>query len=368
MDPKKVLFFITKSNYGGAQRYVFDLASTLTRSHDVCVVSGGTGVPGEPPGLLSTKLHEARIRTHILPSLGRDISILNDVRSFFEFLHILSQEQPSIVHLNSSKAAGIGALATRIYNLTATSPAKIIFTAHGWPFWEPRSPIARVLMYTFSWLTSLLSHATICICEHDAKVARSMWGVASKTYVVYNGLPTLSFLSREEARSALSISTSLPVVGTIAELTKNKNVEGALAALTYLTSPVTYVVIGSGELHTHLAQQASTITASPVSLLGFKADAYQYLRAFDLFLLPSCKEGVPYVLLEAQAAGIPIAAAAVGGIPEILETYPHTLCTPTSTESIAKAITDGLLLHKPQPTHTYTIDRMCAETLQVYRS
>lgn len=111
MDRKKVLFFITKSNYGGAQRYVFDLASTLAPSHEVCVVSGGTGAPGEPAGLLHTQSYAAEVKTRTLTSLDRDISLINDIRAFFEFLHVLSEEKPAVVHLNSSKAAGIGAVA-----------------------------------------------------------------------------------------------------------------------------------------------------------------------------------------------------------------------------------------------------------------
>lgn len=368
MDRKKVLFFITKSNYGGAQRYVFDLASTLAPSHEVCVVSGGTGVPGEPAGLLHTKLHAAQIKTRTLTSLGRDISLINDIRAFFEFLHVLSEEKPAVVHLNSSKAAGIGAVAARVYNLTASTPTRIVFTVHGWPFWEKRNLLTTWLIYLFSWATSVLSHATICICEHDATVARAMWGVDSKVHTVYNGIPALEFLSRDEARSALNIHTSLPVVGTIAELTKNKNIAGALTAITNLTTPITYTIIGGGELHKELATQAQSLSPSSVHLLGFTPDAYRYLRAFDLFLLPSLKEGVPYVILEAQAAGVPIAAANVGGIPEVLEGYPHTLFNPSDPIHIARAIEHGLTLKVPAPHRMFTVERMCTETLEVYRT
>jgi glycosyltransferase involved in cell wall biosynthesis len=193
-----------------------------------------------------------------------------------------------------------------------------------------------------------------------------MWGVGPKVHVVRNGIPLLPFLSRDEARGALNITTPHPVVGTIAELTHNKNIGGVIDALAHLRTPIEYVVIGGGELYEKITEKADSLRPSSVRLLGFKADAYQYIRAFDLFLLPSFKEGVPYVILEAQAAGVPIAASDVGGIPEILTTYPHTLFDPTNTESITQAINNGLLLHKPEPTHTYTIERMCAETLQVY--
>lgn len=195
-----------------------------------------------------------------------------------------------------------------------------------------------------------------------------MWGVKSKVHVVHNGISELGFLSRDEAREELGLTTQLPTVGTIAELTHNKNIEGALRALANLTTPIAYVVIGGGELRQDLESKVQEVTSSSVHFLGFKQDAYRYLRAFDLFLLPSLKEGVPYVILEAQAAGIPIAAAHVGGIAEVIGEYPHTLFTPTNPLDIARAIEEGLALRVSEPNHAHTLDRMCSETLQVYGS
>src|SRR4051812_46772141 len=92
---KKLLFVITKANWGGAQRYVFDLATALpVETFDVQVAFG-------QKGLLAEKLAAAGVATHQIPSLGRDISVFSDIKSFFELLHMFRKEKPDIVHLNS---------------------------------------------------------------------------------------------------------------------------------------------------------------------------------------------------------------------------------------------------------------------------
>ena len=76
MAKKKVLLVITKSNWGGAQRYVFDLATNLPKEQfEVVVALGGTGKKNEGVGLLANKLQEAGVRTIFVKSFMRDISI-----------------------------------------------------------------------------------------------------------------------------------------------------------------------------------------------------------------------------------------------------------------------------------------------------
>ena len=128
---KKVLYLITKSNFGGAQRYVYDLATALPREkYEAVVAFGGTGAPGSKPGQLAEMLGEANVSTVYLHALGRDYSIM-DVRSFFEILQLIKIESPDVLHLNSSKAGGLGALAGRLCHVP-----QIIYTANGWPFFH----------------------------------------------------------------------------------------------------------------------------------------------------------------------------------------------------------------------------------------
>lgn len=302
----KILFVITKSNWGGAQRYVFDLATALPKDEfDIEVAFG-------QPGLLAEKLREASIATQPILSLTRDISLSADAKSFFELLILFRTEKPDIVHLNSSKAAGLGALAARLAGVP-----RIVFTAHGWPFWEQRNLVSRVLIYIFSWLTVLLAHKVIVLSDYDLKVAQKMPRVSHKAIRIYNGIDLhMPLGTGEEIRTAFP--PGVRITGTIGELTHNKN-QIALVEQAK-NNPVMYVaIVGEGENRLYLERKIKEYgLEARVKLFGFMP-ASDVLRGFDVFALPSLKEGLPYVLLEARAAGLPIEANCVGGVGEILD-------------------------------------------------
>lgn len=303
---KKVLFVITKSNWGGAQRYVYDLATALPKSEFEVQVAFGQ------PGLLARKLEAARLQTHAIQSLQRDVSIATDMKSFFELLKLFRTERPDVVHLNSSKAGGIGALAARLAGVP-----RIIFTAHGWPFWERRNALSRSLIYLFSWITALLSHKIIVVSNYDLKVAQRMPFIGGKAVRIYNGIDThLSLGSGEVIRSAFP--EGVRITGTVSELTKNKNQISLIEQAR--RDPTMYVaIVGEGEDRSHLTKKIEAYgLKTRVKLFGFMP-AHEVLKGFDVFALPSIKEGLPYVLLEAKAAGLPIVANRVGGIGEILD-------------------------------------------------
>ena len=306
MTKKKILFVITKSNWGGAQRYVFDLATNLPREkYEICVALGGNG-------LLMQRLQERGDFIYQVTSLGRDISFGKDVRSFFELYWLFKKEKPDVVHLNSSKAAGIGALAARIAGVQ-----RIIFTAHGWPFWEQRNPLSRGLIYFFSWLTALLSHKIIVVSDYDLRVARAMPFVAHKTVRIYNGIDLhIQFGSGEIIRSAFP--ANVKITGTVGELIKNKNQRALIAEAK--DNPSMYVaIVGEGEDRPVLERKIKEYgLENRVKLFGF-VPSPEVLRGFDTFALPSIKEGLPYVLIEAKVAGLPIVANRIGGVSEILE-------------------------------------------------
>lgn len=303
---KKVTFVITKSNWGGAQRYVFDLATTLPKDEFEVTVAFGQD------GLLAKKLQEKNIKTHPLKALERNVSLTNDIRSFFELQRLFRANKPDVVHLNSSKAAGIGALAARLSGVP-----RVIFTVHGWPFLEKRGLISKTLLYFFSWLTALLSHRVIVISAHDLLVAKKMPFVGSKTTHIYNGITLDStFGSGDIIRNAFP--TGARIVGTVGELHKNKN-QQALVAEAHKNTNMYVAIVGEGEERPHLEALIQKYHLEDrVKLFGFMP-ASEVLKGFDTFALPSTKEGLPYVLLEARAAGLPIVANRVGGVGEILD-------------------------------------------------
>ena len=129
---KTLVFIITKSNWGGAQRYVFDLCVAMREKFLVKVILGGDGP-------LAEKLNGDGIEVITIAELGRDVNIIKDFRSGWKIFRALIKIKPDIVHLNSSKIGGVGSLAARLVFVP-----RIIFTSHGWALNEDRSLFKKV--------------------------------------------------------------------------------------------------------------------------------------------------------------------------------------------------------------------------------
>lgn len=302
---RKILFVITKSNWGGAQKYVFDLATSLQNDFEVHVAFG-------QPGRLADELTKTGIAVHPIRALQRDISVSADIKSFFELLRLFRTEKPDVVHLNSSKAAGVGALAARLAGVP-----RIIFTAHGWPFAEKRNIVWLLFALLGSWATALLSHAVIVVSKHDLQLGQRMPLCSARMHLIYNGINLhMMFGSGEIIRNAFPVGAH--ITGTIGELTRNKN-QIALIEQAKADHEMFVAIVGEGEERSKLEMKIKEYALEGrVKLFGFMP-ASEVLKGFDTFALPSLKEGLPYVLLEAKVAGLPIVANRVGGVDEILD-------------------------------------------------
>lgn len=314
----RIAYLITKSNFGGAQRYVYDLASHMPPDAEAVVLCGESG-HGNQAGLLVSKLAYAGVRVVTLRELRRDIGI-TDVFALYRLWKVIRAENPNVLHLNSSKAGALGALAGRLARVP-----KIIFTSHGWAFNEKRGKIWQ----TFAWLASvatiLLSHKVICVSTFDRNQFRG-WFFEKKLVGIRNAPAAQNYIDRDDARPNLVPHSNLYAndiwVGSMSELNQNKNIELALRAVAKARDQgceIFYAIVGDGEDRYALEDLAKQLKIDQnVKFLGFVTDGPKLMKAFDIFLLPSRKEGMPYVLLEAQKAGVPILASNVGGIPEII--------------------------------------------------
>jgi glycosyltransferase involved in cell wall biosynthesis len=316
----KILYVITKSNWGGAQKHVFDLStSMMSRGHDVWVALGGEG-------LLKRKLEEAGIYTFSIATLGRDVSPGKDAGSFREIYTIIRNKRPDIIHLHSPKAAGLGSLAGRLLRVE-----KIITTVHGWTFNEERPFYEKIVIMFFSWLTMVFSHTTIVLSEREYKQALSFPGVKDKIKLISPGLRPLTFVSVDGAKQAIAKLIKMDlvefykktVIGCIAELHPNKGLNYLIEAMSLVANEqpnAICIIIGDGQERESLnAMIIENKLEHKVFLAGYLDNASEYLKAFGVFVLPSIKEGLPYAILEAGSASLPVVSTTVGGIPEIID-------------------------------------------------
>ncbi|MCA9366369.1 glycosyltransferase family 4 protein [Candidatus Kaiserbacteria bacterium] len=374
---KKVLFLITKSNFGGAQRYVYDLATNLpTEQYEVVVALGGNGP-------LTEKLEAAGLKVLSIPALQRDISIIKELQALWQIGSLIKDEDPDIFHINSSKAGLLGVMMGRILGVP-----RIIFTAHGWAFNENRNALSRIVLKLFHWLTVIGSHQTIAV-SHTLKSQLAWLGAERKMTVVYNGRAAATLQSKDRSRRVLmGYAPELEQYQddfwsiTIGELHPVKQHNVAIEAMAKLAAdklPIRHLIISDGDERNNLQALIATHgLATHVFLLGAIDEAAQYLKAADVFVLPSRSEGFPYVPIEACQAGVPVIASNVGGIPEIITDKVEGLLIPSGdSEALAQAIAE--LYHDTAQRAAYaaaalargevfSIAKMVGGTLAIYEN
>ncbi len=367
----KILYVITKSNWGGAQRYVYDLATTLPRDQfEVAVVVGNDG-------LLVDRLHSAHVRVISIAHLQRDISLVKDLKVFRELYRIFKEERPHIVHLNSSKIGGLGGLAARFTHIPY-----IIFTAHGWAFNEKRPFWQRILLYVSYVITIILTDKTICVSDAVFHDIHNAPGISNKLKIIHLGIASSIYKTREEARRLLSPNnTKRQWVGMVSELHPTKCIEDAIAAIEKLKErypDILLLVAGNGKYRAFLEKEIKRQDVSKnVCLLGFIPEVATYMKAFDIFIFPSHTEALGYALLEAGAAALPVVATSVGGIPEVItDNTSGILILPGHPKQLASAISrflENTTLRKRmgetlmRHIHTnFDFERMVTDTIALY--
>ena len=377
-EKTKIFYIITKGNFGGAQRYVYELVTALPRADfEITVVLG----EGEA---LEKKLAGAGIRVIKIPSLKRDINFLADLKSFWAIWRLLRQEKPQIIHLNSSKIGGLGAFAGRLAQVP-----KIIFTVHGLAFNENRPAWQKWLIKFSHWLSIILCHQVITVADCLKEQVIAWPGLKNKVFVIHNGLPTIKFFEKSVARRELFPGRHDRFwIGTISELHPNKGLDSLINAFALtvrallgnsLGWSINLMIIGEGEELEKLKWLARARRLEDrIRFLGRVEDARSYLKAFDIFALSSRTEAFPYVVLEAGAAGLPIIASEVGGIPELI-TGPELgiLVPPGNVEEIKKSLL--FMLKKPKYcalagknlrqhiTANFSLKKMVEKTVELYK-
>lgn len=374
----KVLLTITQSEFGGAQKYVYHLATGLPKDrYDITVACG-------PGGLLIPKLQEAGVQVALIPHLVRDlISPWSDLLAFFEILRLIQERRFHIVHTVSTKAGLLGRLAAKL-----TGVPVILLTAQGFVLNEPMNILGKALFIIVERVGGVVSDAIIAVSEVD-RLTGIKYGVISsaKIVTIHNGLDAQPFESPSPStiankREEVGLSSSRKVIGIVANFYVTKGLRyfiQAAARVREVFPEARFVIVGDGERRRELEVLTAQLSLnSSVLFLGQRNDVPELLPLFDVFVLSSVKEGFPFALLEAMAAARPIVATTVGGIPEVIKDGESGLLVPPrDPEALAQAIVTllsdgdkaqrmGLAARERVLTH-FTLERMLSETEQLYQ-
>ena len=294
MARPRLLLIITLAEVGGAQAYVMSLLPTLVEHFAVTVAASGSG-----PLIDAARIAGADYVA--LRFVRRDVS-WREPLGVLELVRICRRLRPHIVHANSSKAGVLGRLAAWF----AGVPVRI-FTVHGWAFMQYGGVMARVYL-GLDRLVRPLTTRFICVSETTRAA-----GLAARTCTTAQAIVIPNGVDLTKPRSPLAGTP--PRVLAVGRLKEPKDFLTLLTALARVEEPYRAAVIGDGPDRRALEEPARD---AHVELLGERSDVPEQLAASDVFALASNSEGLPISILEAMAAGLPVVASRVGGVPELV--------------------------------------------------
>ena len=327
--PIRVLRLIARLNVGGPARHAVILDDGLRRrGFDTLLVFGSVG-PDEA-SLEELALERALPTVHI-PELGRRIRAWGDARAFLSILKLLWRWKPDVVHTHTAKAGTLGRLAVLAYNVTARRPERCasVHTFHGHVFTGYFGRLGSALVRLVERALARITDRIVTISARQREDITTRFHVAppSKVVVVPLGLELGALLAQHArspgSREAFGLTANDFVVGYVGRLVPIKDLgtllRGVAMAGERLPS-LRLLVAGDGDERARLEALARELgLAGRVRFLGWQRDLPSLYSTMDLFALTSLNEGTPVSMIEAMAAGIPVAAAAVGGVPDVVE-------------------------------------------------
>jgi len=187
----------------------------------------------------------------------------------------------------------------------------------------------------------------VCEMARQAEIERARVS-PDKVVTIYNGVQTNEFAAlaaraAARGRRAFGIPAGAPLVGAVGRLHRQKGFTDLITALAQVREhlpAVRLLLVGDGELRGDLEAHAQALGLSEVvTFAGLRTDIPEILAELDLFALPSLWEGLPNVVLEAMAAGLPVVATAVGGTPEVVvDGVSGLLVPPHDPAALAEAL------------------------------
>ena len=328
--PLKVVHVVLSMDCGGLERIVLDLVTQgLERGQQVGVVCVERFGPLEPEvkargGWVACAWKSPGIRLGTVVQLGR----------------IFRKHRAEIIHTHQ-----IGALLYAGPAALLSLNAPVVHTEHG-KYYEGlthKRNLGRV--------SASFARQFFCVSQDVAdSVLAHRIAPPRKVIVIRNGIDT-RVLARRDHRSVIALRDSLgipptnPVIGTVGRLDEIKRQDlllRAFARVRCLVPQAHLVIVGDGPWKSRLQSLAAELgLEGTCHLVGYQSEPALYFQLFDVFALTSRSEGAPLAVLEACAAGVPVVATRVGGLPEIIEDgRTGILFDPSDEEALTKALLD----------------------------
>lgn len=303
---------------------------------------------------------------------------LRNWRTINTLSRVIRSNNIDLVHTHGVRAGLIGQVAALLAGCK-----RVVATVHN--CLNPDTPF--FLIYRL--VLAILGKASI---THMITVSNALkqemmtfeWFPDDRITVIYNGLNASEYqveVDKISLRNSLGIPGDLPVIGSVARLEPNKGIKFLLEAvkdIDKIYGPVYVLIVGDGPEEESLKKITRELgIESRVIFAGFRSDVPQLLSLFDVAVIPSVNEGLSIFCLEALAAGVPVVASAVGGLPELIQPdVTGLLVPPGDLSALVEAIVFLLrnkdfarsLGHRGREmvVRQFTSEQMLARTIDVY--
>ena len=381
----KVLRVIARLNMGGPALHVAYLTAGLAkRGYDTTLVAGSLARGEDSMAFVADGLGLDVVR---IDELGREISPLRDLRATFRLARLIRRERPQILHTHTAKAGTVGRVAALLAG--SRRPPIIVHTFHGHVL---RGYFGPVRTWFFRALERWLAARTTALIAVSPQVRDDLvsLGVAARDrfVVVRLGIELDERVapgqdSREESRRYLGIPAERFAVGWIGRMTAVKRTDDVLAAFKRLHDEgvdAVLCMVGDGPDRTQLEQRAHELgVIRNTVFLGYQEDVAPFYAAFDVLVLPSSNEGTPVSAIEALAAGRPVVATRVGGVPDVVRDGEDGFLVETGdtvelADRLAQLARDPALRERmgeqgrARVLPRYAVDRLVEDVDRLYRS
>lgn len=312
--PLRIVETVSSLHCGGMENFVIRISRMLKeRGHQVSILA-------LDDGLLTESARDQGVEVLALGPWGRPARLLRG-------LAFIARHRPDVIHAHNATSLHFAAAGKHL------TRARLIFTDHG----------VFIMRKPWKWEIAAVDQM-VAVSQQTAIDHRNSYGSSGPFRVIHNGIDFIqAHSSREEIRRSLNLPEGL-TGAVVARLEPVKNHESLLHALSLLkdSAPaLNLVIIGDGSEREKLEMLVRELRLEParIQFLRFRSDVNILLPAMDFFVLPSRDEGMPLALLEAMSHGVPVVAAAVGGIPEVITDQEHGLLVPSGNpEALADAL------------------------------
>jgi glycosyltransferase involved in cell wall biosynthesis len=348
MDESRSLkiLHVLRAPLGGLFRHVADLMrAQIERGHHVGMIADSTRLGAQPEGIIEALRPKLALGVARLP-IGRHLNV-SDISAALHIRRLVTSSGADVVHGHGAKGGAFARLCAPAAHVVRA------YTPHGGSLLYRPGTAASAFYITLEKLLRPLSDLLLFESAYAAELYRTKVGPSHAVErVVSNGVGPAEFepvQPNPDASDILFVGELRPIKGVDMLL-------NAIAEMRRNGLPITASIVGSGPLREELEAQCRRLGIADAVIFRGPLPARDAFKLGRIMVIPSRAESLPYIVLETAAAGIPMIATAVGGIPDIFGAEAGHLLRPDDQPALVAAITRAI--------NDPTTIRACAEAVR----